>query len=51
MLKSKQAVIVSPNKLGSARKLPQSWKSAAGMMARHKRGMERYIAGVRKEWK
>lgn len=52
MNKQSRTIATTARTAGNARPvLPGSWKSAAGMMRRHKRGMERYIAAVRKEWR
>lgn len=49
---TKQATILTPHAVKGVRKtLSSSWKNAAGMLRHHKRGLDRYISRVRKEWK
>jgi len=50
---TKQATILTPHIVGKGMRktLSSSWKNAAGMMRHHKRGLDRYISRVRKEWK
>ena len=52
MIKQQGATILSARGAEQVRRpLTGSWRSAAGMMRRHKQSMERYITAVRKEWR
>ena len=49
---TKQATIISYGRVDELRKkVPDSWKKAAGSMKHHARALDRYIKRVRKEWR
>lgn len=49
---TKQATVIPYTQAAEMRrKLPDSWKKAAGSMKHHARALDRYIKRVRGEWR